>query len=169
MNATTNYRRLSCAETAKEIRAALKDRFGKTVRFSVRSDTYSGGASIYVGWTDGPLESEVEAVVGRFANCDFDGMQDMKVYRDETLLAAPDGSLELVTYGANFVFTRRALSPAYEAELIAKATELVRECEGREFHMGTWYYNIMTDFGYAGEVTGYALVRYLAAHIPPAA
>jgi hypothetical protein len=44
---------LSCAETAKLVRKVLKTAF-QGVKFSVRSDTYSGGASIDIRWTDGP-------------------------------------------------------------------------------------------------------------------
>ena len=45
MSAEVRY--LTCAETAKLARAALKQAF-PGVRFSVRSDTYAGGASIHV-------------------------------------------------------------------------------------------------------------------------
>jgi Large polyvalent protein associated domain 29 len=51
---------LSCADTAKLIRAALKKTFLR-VKFSVRSKTYSGGASVTVHWTDGPTAKQVDA------------------------------------------------------------------------------------------------------------
>lgn len=44
---------LSAADTAKLVRVALKRSFPGT-RFSVRSKTYSGGASIDVSWMDPP-------------------------------------------------------------------------------------------------------------------
>lgn len=43
---------LSCAETAKLVRQSLKEAFPK-VKFSVKSSTYSGGASIRAYWLDG--------------------------------------------------------------------------------------------------------------------
>ncbi len=57
---STEY--LSCAETAKIVRGALKAAF-PGVRLSVRSDTYAGGASVDVRWTDGPNREAVESVV----------------------------------------------------------------------------------------------------------
>ena len=54
----TNKTYLSCAETAKLVRAALKKAF-PGVKFSVKSSVYSMGASIRVGWTDGPVTKAV--------------------------------------------------------------------------------------------------------------
>ena len=56
---------LTCAETAKLIRQALKEAF-PGVKFSVRSSTYGGGASITVGWTDGPTSDQVDGILNVF-------------------------------------------------------------------------------------------------------
>lgn len=123
---------LSCADTAKLVRMALKREF-PTTKFSVRSSTYSGGASINVKWIDGPTTKQVDPVVNTFAGADFDGMIDLKHYCETWLL--PDGSVapgysagtegsrgsdpgyafappapdaELVHFGADFVFTDRS-------------------------------------------------------------
>lgn len=84
-------RYLSCADTAKLIRAALKREFPE-VKFSVRSHTYAGGASINVGWIDGPQSADVDAVTGQFAGAGFDGMIDLKTYNQDWLY--PDGHVE---------------------------------------------------------------------------
>jgi hypothetical protein len=68
---------LSCAETAKLVRQSLKEAF-PDVKFSVKSHTYSMGASIDVRWLDGPNEQQVESVVGRFEASYFDGSIDYK-------------------------------------------------------------------------------------------
>ena len=81
---------LSCAATAKLVRAALKKAF-PAVKFSVRSETYAGGGCINVGWTDGPSSKAVKAVAGGFAGGGFDGMIDMAFSVDAWLL--PDGSV----------------------------------------------------------------------------
>ena len=80
---------LSCAATAKLVRAALKKAF-PGVKFSVRSSTYSGGASMRVGWVDGPKTKEVEAVTSAYCGGGFDGMIDMKFSVSSWLM--PDGS-----------------------------------------------------------------------------
>jgi hypothetical protein len=108
-------RYLSCAETAGLVRAALRVAF-PGVRFSVRSKTYSGGASITVSWTDGPTEPEVDRVAGAFAGATFDGQTDCKSYHVSTLDGRP------VHYGADFVFTRRDLSAALLGRAIALLT-----------------------------------------------
>ena len=80
---------LSCAETAKLVRAALKKNF-PGVKFSVRSSVYSGGASIDVSWVLGPTTKKVDAVAGQYESADFDGSIDMETRYDHWLL--PDGS-----------------------------------------------------------------------------
>jgi hypothetical protein len=80
---------LSCSATAKLVRVALKKAF-PGIKFSVRSSVYSGGASIRVGWTDGPSSKAVKAVAGAYAGGGFDGMIDMAYSVEAWLL--PDGS-----------------------------------------------------------------------------
>lgn len=73
------------------------------VKFSVRSDIYSGGCSIHASWTDGPTRKEVEAICDLFTECTFDGMQDLKEYTNALF---PD-----IFGGADFVFADRELTP----------------------------------------------------------
>lgn len=93
----------SCAETAQRLRAALREAF-PGVKFSVRSKTYSGGASISVTYTDGPVQKAVERVTKRFEGADFDGMIDLKTDKRHTV----DG--QAVQYGADYVFVNREFS-----------------------------------------------------------
>jgi Large polyvalent protein associated domain 29 len=135
---------IAVAATAKLIRAALKKAF-PAVKFSVRSSSYSGGASIRVGWMDGPLAKEVEAVAGVYSSGGFDGMIDLKYSSDEWLM--PDGSVspaksrgtegsmgsvpaydypapgpeaKLVHFGADYVFFNREISAAAYTAAAAK-------------------------------------------------
>ena len=94
----THY--MTCAETAKLIRKALKEAF-PGFKFSVRSHTYSMGASIYVRWDDGPTTKEVEAVARVFAGATFDGMTDYK----GGVVHQFDGCT--VHFGADFIFCNR--------------------------------------------------------------
>jgi len=126
-------RHLRCAETAKLVRKALKPVF-PGIKFSVRSKTYAGGASIDIRWTDGPTTKEVDKVAGIFSGAEFDGMVDCKYYSDHWLM--PDGTVtiaktagdhgfepvqheapgpgaERVSMGADFIFTDRANTPEF--------------------------------------------------------
>lgn len=109
-NLTQPRKYISVAETAKLIRAALKEAFPE-VKFSVRSSSYSGGASIRVGWVDGPKSSQVEAVAKTFQGASFDGMQDLKSSNTHALNGQP------VRFGADYVFCNRELSDAAVANM----------------------------------------------------
>lgn len=96
---------ISTTDTAKMIRAALKEAFAG-ITFSVRGKTYSGGSSITVSWTDGPNSAQVEAVIGRFAGSTFDGMQDLKSSVRTVINGQP------VHFCADYIHTRRDDSDA---------------------------------------------------------
>jgi len=83
---------LSCAETAKLVRTALKEAFPNQ-KFSVKSSNYSGGASINVSWDDGVAQNKVNEVIKQFEGAGFDGMIDLKFYKDHWLL--PNGEVVL--------------------------------------------------------------------------
>lgn len=115
----TRVRRLTAAETAIEVRAALKTAYPK-VKFSVTTSVYSGGASIRVRWTEGPSQKDVDRVAGKFSGATFDGMIDLKSHHDSTLRG------ERVHFGADYVFCERDtqeeadLRARYERERAAK-------------------------------------------------
>lgn len=101
---------LSCADTAKLLRQALKESF-PSVKFSVRSSVYSGGASIDVCWTDGPTSRMVKTVTDVFEGSYFDGMIDFKGSRYHTIDGKP------TSFGADFIFENRTESD----ELVERA------------------------------------------------
>lgn len=104
----TNY--ISVADTAKIIRKALKESF-PCVKFSVRSKSYSGGASINISWIDGPCVPLVESIAHVFEGATFDGMTDYKGG------CVHEFNGETVHFGADFIFCEREKSDS----LIQKA------------------------------------------------
>lgn len=104
-------------ETAQVVRGALKSAF-PAVKFSVRSDSYSGGSSIRVGWVDGPTDAAVQAVVGQYQGSSFDGMIDLKSTVTSTV-TDEDGAEQRVRWGPDWVFTNRELSDEFVAEILA--------------------------------------------------
>jgi len=67
------------AQAAKLIRAELKNAF-PNIKFSVRSDYFSGGSSVDIRWTDGPKTDEVEAITRKYQYGHFNGMEDIYEY-----------------------------------------------------------------------------------------
>lgn len=146
-------RYLTVAETAKLVRKELSKHYPDT-KFSVRSKSYSGGASIHVSWTDGPRAKLVDRILNCFEGRSFDGMNDLASCQDSWLL--PDGSAdlayrpdsyggsipgyvsdaphpnaELVHFGANYVFSNRDITDWEERH--ASALDYIRNhchCEG---------------------------------------
>jgi len=145
MNTSPRY--LSVAETARLIRPQLKAHF-PGVKFSVRSSSYAGGASIDISWTDGPTTKEVDSVVGAYESKSFDGSIDLGCYWTSWLLPGgtaetahgtgttgslgyiepidnpkPHPQAELVSFGADSVSCDRSFSAEFLqpiAEAVAK-------------------------------------------------
>lgn len=109
VNMTTKGERevwYTAAETAQLVRTALKAAF-PGVKFSVRSKTYSGGASIDVSWTDGPNRESVEHVIHPFEGATFDSSTDCKSYVRRIVNG------QRVHYGADFIHANRDLGADY--------------------------------------------------------
>ena len=77
---TRPVRTIEATEAAKIVRQILRGTFPGAA-FTVRTDKYSGGASIRVRWMDGPTEAEVRDVIGQIEGRGFDGMTDSSYLR----------------------------------------------------------------------------------------
>jgi hypothetical protein len=104
---------ISCTDTAKLIRTELKKNF-PGIKFSVKSSSYAGGASISVRWTDGPARPTVEKVVKVFEGSTFDGSIDLKSYHSSTLNG------EEVHFGADSVMCSRTATRAFVEAIVAQ-------------------------------------------------
>lgn len=165
---------ITCADTAKLLRAALKSQF-PGIKFSVRSNTYSGGASIDVSWTDGPFTSEVDSIAKRYEGASFDGSIDLKEYHDDLVWFEGDSEPTVVHYGADYVFTSRDLSPAYIEQLSKVAQKVLddNQCTaGKVFAYdekmtGSGEY-LATPFGVMNYPYAYGsnIVRWLSNYVP---
>lgn len=169
---------LSVTETAKLIRKRLKQEFPGQ-KFSVRSDSYSGGASIRIRYEDGPWVEDVEAVVKGFEGSGFDGMIDLKYSKASWLM--PDGTVaayrssgtqgsmgvyesyehdkphpdaEPVHFGSDYVFVDREMSDEARDKAIKELEEWLG-LEAGTFDQPTIY---ELPGGYDSE-QGYVLVR----------
>ena len=147
---------LSCAETAKLVRKALKAAFPH-VTFRVLSKTYSMGASIDVAWEDGPRAERVKAITDPFEGKSFDGMIDLAVANRHYITAdgvvgyagtqgtegshgtiapvaneIPEGA-RVVRFLADYIFPQRQVSE-YDTKLAEALAHIRENChtEGEE-------------------------------------
>lgn len=127
---TTKY--LSCAETAKLLRLALKESF-PGVKFSVRSSVYAGGASIHVKWMDGPTSAAADPILSAFKGAYFDGMIDYQGSRYHALDGRP------VHFGSNFVFGERRLTKPMAEAVAAKVAEKFGRSDWAEVCGGEYF------------------------------
>lgn len=98
-------------QVTSNISKALKEKF-PGVKFSVRKRGYD---SVSVNWTDGPTEEEVKAVMDKYKDSYFDGMQDMSVS-----CASP---FNRIYGGVGYLFTDRDYSDGMKqkaVDIIAK-------------------------------------------------
>src|SRR3990172_8992370 len=99
----TEIKHISLTETAKILRNALKLEFPKS-SFSVRSESYAGGSSIMIEWTDGDSVEAVQKLADKFAGASFDGSIDLKSYITQ------EYNGEKVYFGCDWVHTNRHIS-----------------------------------------------------------
>jgi len=71
--------RYEAAKCAKSIKQELKKRW-PAVKFSVKSDNYSGGNSVDIHWELGPTDRQVSKVTKKYQGGSFDGMTDSYTY-----------------------------------------------------------------------------------------
>lgn len=85
----------SLATAAKNIRIELKRAF-PSVKFSVRSKSYSMGNNINIDWTDGPTTKQVEEIANQYDAGSFDGMTDSYNYRKDRAFIDAFGSAKYI-------------------------------------------------------------------------
>lgn len=92
---------------AANIRTELKRAF-PGIKFSVRSDSFSGGDSIDISWELGPTADEVQAITAKYQEGHFNGMED--IYEDDRDNIWPE-----LFGGAKYVMTHRSESAGHDA------------------------------------------------------
>lgn len=103
------------ARAAANLREELRRTF-PGVAFSVRSDSFSMGNSVDVGWELGPTTAEVDAIAGKYQHGHFDGMQDL--YEDDH--SAYGSAVESVLGRSKYVSCQRGI-PDEAREIVGRA------------------------------------------------
>lgn len=99
---------------AKNIRIELKKAF-PGVKFTVRTERFSMGDAIRVGWTDGPTTPQVDEIVNKYKAGSFNGMEDIYEYNT--------GPFNDFFGDAKYISTSRNYTDALVAEAIAAVAE----------------------------------------------
>lgn len=105
-------RSYTVAGTAQLIREALKVAF-PSVKFSVTSDSFAGGTSVSIAYTDGPTRKQIEQVYAPFISGHYNSSEDMYEYHREPTTIDETGQLFRLSYGAKYISEHRSYSPAY--------------------------------------------------------
>ena len=101
---------------SQNIKKELKLKF-PGAEFKVSSDSYSGGCSIDVNWTDGPSFEDVEKIINKYQKGHFNGMED--IYEYDSANIWPD-----IYGGANYVSANRNYSK--EAQIMIANQENIK-------------------------------------------
>lgn len=133
---------------AKNIKKELKKKW-PAVKFSVKSNSFSGGDDIHVRWEDGPREEEVNKILDKYEEGSFDGMTDCYDYNHENVW--PD-----VFGGAKYVMGQREISD----ELAEKVLRKVCAEYGVEYQGLNARYDTIGN-GYGGNYGGNIVRREL--------
>jgi hypothetical protein len=95
---TSEFQELKTA--ARNIRMELKLAY-PSVKFSVRLERFSMGNAIRIHWEDGPTESMVDEIAGKYKDGYFDGSDDSYKYTHSVWTDA-FGSAKYVTTSRNY-------------------------------------------------------------------
>ena len=102
---------LDCTQAAKNLRIELKRAF-PGIKFGVRTSRFSGGDSIDVDWTDGPMLPQVQKFANKYSGGSFDGMTDSYEYSRSPWIA--------VFGDAKYVHCHRHYSDQMVTRIIAR-------------------------------------------------
>ncbi len=106
---------------SRNIKRELKLKF-PGVKFSVKSEGYSGGNSVSVRWTDGPRVEDVKKITSKYEMGHFDGMTDSYEYDRRNVWPEVFG-------GTKYLHTSRSYSDSH----IQKALDQMGEIDGKKY------------------------------------
>lgn len=109
----------SHARAAKNLKKELSLAF-PSVRFSVRSDSFSMGNSVDVKWTDGPTTKQVDAIADKYQYGHFNGMEDIYEYDH----SAESDAVSIVFGQSKYVHTSREFTDGLREKLGRALCEL---------------------------------------------
>lgn len=142
------------ARAAANIKLELKQHF-PSVKFSVRSESFSMGNAVRVSWTDGPTTDQVESITGKYQYYAGLDQSDCQQYDSSTFGKAVD----IVLGRAKYVSTSRNVSDTFVdvvaklyCDLIGKELELESRLEDCDYTLREKSYQILRNSDLRGSV-----------------
>ncbi|WP_231489896.1 LPD29 domain-containing protein [Pedobacter sp. Leaf170] len=114
---------------SKTVKKLLTSNF-KGIKFSVKSDIFSGGDSVSVKWSFGPTENEVNALIKRFQGGSFNSYEDIYEYNADSYEVDKDGNIKVQP-------TVKYISTSRRTPVIEEAAKLICEKFNVEYE-GYW-------------------------------
>ena len=142
----TRSAKSSHALGAANLKAELTRTF-PGVKFSVKSESYSGGDAIRVQWEFGPTTKAVGAISAKYQQGSFDGMTDCYDYNHDNVWPDVFGGAKYVTESRRFPETfyervGRALCVLQKVEYAGQYTKLFGDADRRDLFQ---YMNELLD------------------------
>jgi hypothetical protein len=106
--------------------AAIKEELIKAfpgIKFSCKSESFSMGDAVRIGWTNGPSTKDVEAISGKYQMGHFNGMEDMYEYSNR------DSNLPQ----AKYVTAGRSITPEFQKLVTEQLTALMGDTEHHHY------------------------------------
>lgn len=144
---------------AKNLKAELAAAF-PGIKFSARSESFSGGDSIDISWQLGPTTKQVDAITGKYKEGHFNGMDDIYEYDTQ------DNPWPEIFGGAKYVHTHREHGPAFDVVCAALCEhwQLEKPSDGR-----SWYQVRRKDDPGGHDITTHARELLEADQLPAGA
>lgn len=112
-------------KTTQLLKKYLTEKFG--VKFSVRTEKYSGGSSMNVSYVGGPAKGKVEAIVNRLQYGSFNSMEDIYEHKNDAECGLIIDGYKLETFKYNSVSREIPKSTRFE---MAKAIDKIAKFDG---------------------------------------
>ena len=137
----------TAALTAKEIRKVLKATY-PGVKFSVTSESYSGGDSVRVEYTDFIPAKELDKLLSKYQYGSFNGMEDIYEY----------SNVNKDIPQTKYLFVTRNMSETIKEELLNEVRTQYAGCDNVEYEdyseslqgrVSTFIYRMFVDKSYS--------------------
>jgi len=107
----------SHANVAKIIRQKLKHKY-PAVKFTVRSESFSGGNAVSINWENGPTVDQIENIVNVYQYGYFNGMEDVYEYSHKKSIDENGKIVDMP--GVKYVQTNRNITDEIYNKLIER-------------------------------------------------